>query len=68
MKPQPQTDAHLNIKPCPKCGNGYLRIRTNRDTGEQFLGCTNYPNCQHHEPLPEDRAQAARHAPRLPGM
>lgn len=31
---------------CPSCGSGRLVIRTNRVTGERFLGCTNYPYCE----------------------
>lgn len=30
---------------CPTCGSGRLVIRSNQETGEQFLGCTNYPYC-----------------------
>lgn len=30
---------------CPGCGSGRLVVRTNQSTGEQFLGCTNYPYC-----------------------
>lgn len=29
---------------CPRCG-GALIVRTNDATGEQFVGCTNYPFC-----------------------
>lgn len=30
---------------CPACGSGRLVVRTNEETGHQFLGCTNYPHC-----------------------
>lgn len=30
---------------CPACGTGRLVIRRNSQTGEAFLGCTNYPFC-----------------------
>lgn len=40
------------IKYCPRCGAA-LAERTNRQTGETFLGCTQYPLCTHTEPIPE---------------
>lgn len=30
---------------CPRCGTGTLVVRTNSQTGKNFLGCTNYPFC-----------------------
>jgi uncharacterized protein (DUF3820 family) len=30
---------------CPKC-NGELRSRTNKVSGDSFLGCINYPKCK----------------------
>lgn len=44
----------LHLNHCPVCGD------------EIFIVGYDCPDCK--EPLPEDRAQAARHAPRLPGM
>lgn len=44
---------------CPECEQKMpprmvkLIIRTNSFTEEQFLGCPNYPNCRHTQPLPE---------------
>jgi ssDNA-binding Zn-finger/Zn-ribbon topoisomerase 1 len=40
------------IKACPRCGQ-LLVERTNRATGEPFLGCRRWPECTHSEPLPE---------------
>jgi ssDNA-binding Zn-finger/Zn-ribbon topoisomerase 1 len=40
------------IKACPQCG-ATLTERTNRETGEPFLGCSRYPDCKHTEPMPE---------------
>ena len=40
-------------KSCPNCGKR-LTIRTNEKTGEDFLGCTEYPECIYTEPLPID--------------
>ena len=34
---------------CPKCSDGYLIVRKNKSSGEQFYGCTNYPKCTHTE-------------------
>ncbi len=33
---------------CPKCGSP-LKIRTAKQTGEQYKGCTNYPQCNYNE-------------------
>jgi DNA topoisomerase-1 len=40
------------VKTCPKCGRR-LTIKRNSETGEEFLGCTGFPDCRHTEPLPE---------------
>jgi len=44
------------VKPCPRCG-ALLEIRTNRRTGQEFLGCTRWRSawegCPYTEPLPE---------------
>lgn len=31
---------------CPDCDDGKLVKRLNRGTGEDFLGCSNYPKCE----------------------
>lgn len=31
--------------PCPDCG-GPMLLRTNRQNGDKFWGCTKYPNCR----------------------
>ncbi len=31
---------------CPRCGTGRLVVRQNSQTGQSFLGCTNYPFCE----------------------
>lgn len=40
-------DEDITIWDCPKCGKGKLVHRTNRSTGEKFLGCSDYPNCKY---------------------
>jgi hypothetical protein len=35
---------------CPKCGSAMVR-RTNRDSGEAFLGCTTFPACRGTRPI-----------------
>lgn len=52
------------VKPCPRCGQP-LEIKTNRETGSEFLGCsafvskragmvgTRVVGCGYTEPLPE---------------
>lgn len=38
---------------CPECGEP-MKERTNRATGEIFLGCSDYPKCRGTRPLDED--------------
>jgi DNA topoisomerase-1 len=54
-------------KLCPECGKR-LVIRTNRETGREFLGCSQWPQCTHTEPLPQDIVMRRAGAPVLPGM
>ncbi len=60
--------AAKGVKKCPRCELGVLVIRTNGDTEEKFLGCTEFPRCRHSEELPEDMQLRASGAPTLPGM
>lgn len=58
---------------CPRCkaegrGNVKLIVRTNRLNGRQFLGCPNWPECDHTEPIPEDVKMRAAGATTLPGF
>ena len=54
---------------CPKDGcNGTLIIRQNRRTKHHFLGCENWPCCDHTEGLPEDVKMVAMGAQKLPGF
>eukprot|EP00438_Fugacium_kawagutii_P035261 Skav227220 [mRNA] locus=scaffold2048:463173:465227:- [translate_table: standard] len=42
----PATPApHRDVQSCPSCG-GVMVQRTNRTTGEPFLGCSRYPTCK----------------------
>lgn len=42
------------VKRCPKCGQP-LKIKVNRDSGHEFLGCTAFftNGCRYTEALPE---------------
>ena len=44
------------VKPCPRCG-APLEIKTNRQTSEEFLGCSAWQprnmGCSYTEELPE---------------
>lgn len=44
------------VKPCKRCGQP-LEIKTNRETGHEFLGCSGWrpdnEGCSYTEPLPE---------------
>lgn len=42
----------LNWQPlCPICGVA-MRLKMNRKTGLEFLGCSKYPTCKHAIPMP----------------
>ena len=41
-----------SIGSCPKCGDGMMRI-IKMKTGNQFIGCSNYPNCVNTYSLPQ---------------
>ncbi len=32
----------IGIEPCLKCGQGFLIVKQNKESGKHFLGCTNY--------------------------
>jgi ssDNA-binding Zn-finger/Zn-ribbon topoisomerase 1 len=52
-----------------KCPNGhYYVMRRNRHTGEYFLGCSHYPNCEETTEVPLALTLRARGARELPGM
>lgn len=64
MKPFP--DGKRVAKSCPKCGPAHrLLIRTNSENGSQFLGCGNFPQCRHTEPIPESMKMELRGYKRL---
>ncbi len=54
-------------KACPKCGED-LAVRVNGETHEEFLGCSQYPECQHTELLPMDMVLRRQGAAMLPGL
>ena|SRR5215469_2470743 len=33
-------------QPCPQCKRGEVVERRNKKTGQQFYGCTRYPDCK----------------------
>ncbi len=40
--------------PCPRCVEGRLTRRENRQSGSLFYGCSNYPYCEHRQrPCPD---------------
>ena len=55
-------------KSCPQCAPDRLVVKRNRATGEEFLGCPNYPACNHTEPLPLDMQLRRQGAAELPGF
>jgi len=37
---------HASTVVCPKCG-GRMVARTAKNSGKQFVGCSNFPKCHH---------------------
>lgn len=55
-------------KDCPTCGS-LMRVRTNKDNGGRFMGCTGYPiSCTWTEPIPQYVLLKAAGAKMLPGF
>lgn len=57
---------------CPEClasghGRQQLVVRTNRQSGQDFLGCKRWPDCQHTQKLPDWVLMERAGAERLPG-
>ena len=57
----------MATKVCAACDFGMV-VRTNSSSGENFLGCTRYPECKHTEPLPVDIMLRLSGAVTLPGF
>jgi len=54
---------------CPDCmPRVKLVVRTNRQNGSQFLGCPNWPECNHTQELPMDVVLRQQGAVGLPGF
>ena len=54
---------------CPVCeGSVKLVVKENRRTGHQFLGCPEWPYCEHTEGIPESLKMEALGATKLPGF
>ena len=51
---------------CPECGVAtQLMVRRNRTSDTQFLGCPNWPECDHTQPITEEMRMRAAGAPTL---
>lgn len=55
-------------KTCPRCAPDRMVVRRNGETGDEFLGCVNWPECKHTEPLPLDMQLRRQGAEPLPGF
>jgi ssDNA-binding Zn-finger/Zn-ribbon topoisomerase 1 len=54
--------------PCPECGRAMV-VRTNRENGSAFMGCTGYPDdCRHTQAIPEWLRLKQAGAAMLPGL
>ena len=67
MQPMEPRKPRASAKNCPQC-NQPLTIRTNQNTKTDFLGCTDWPDCHHTEPLPLDMILRRQGHPELPGL
>lgn len=54
-------------KACPICEKPMV-VRTNKASGQDFLGCSQYPDCTGTAPLPPEVLLRAAGAPTLPGF
>ena len=43
------TPIPTGAKKCPKCNVGFMKERVAKSSGKKFLGCSNWPNCNHVE-------------------
>jgi ssDNA-binding Zn-finger/Zn-ribbon topoisomerase 1 len=51
---------------CPQCNPPRkLIVKTNRNNGNQFLGCPNYPDCKYTRGIPEEWIMRANGQPSL---
>lgn len=51
---------------CPECNPPRkLIVKTNRHTGNQFLGCPNWPDCGYTQQIPEAWVMKAQGQPTL---
>ena len=39
-----EADCHAEIETCPSCRDGWLVVKTNRQDGNKFLGCSIFKN------------------------
>ncbi len=54
------------VKPCPVCIYDFkLIVRQNKNDKTLFLGCENYPACDHTEPLSEHMRMELEGQPKL---
>jgi DNA topoisomerase-3 len=64
--PLAQGMEHIPIKTCTACGQGTLRLKKRSAAGTgggYFVGCSNYPACQHLVSLPPCTASVRRNSP-----
>ncbi|MCY1264132.1 ATP-dependent DNA helicase Rep [compost metagenome] len=47
--PCPPDQLHAQVMDCPLCKEGNLVLRINASSGMAFMGCSNYPRCDHTE-------------------
>ena len=55
-------------KTCPKCAPDRMVVRRNAETGVDFLGCSNWPDCKHTEEMPLDMQLRRAGVAPLPGF
>jgi ssDNA-binding Zn-finger/Zn-ribbon topoisomerase 1 len=58
------TNLHVS---CPLCGHEMV-VRINRETGTEFMGCSQFPKCPATQPLPAYVYVARAGGQQLPGF
>lgn len=53
---------------CSECKTGTLVERVNKQNGGHFMGCSDWPECQHTEPVPAYLTLMRQGAATLPGF
>lgn len=59
MVPKNPPGTFVIIEDCPVCETGRLVVRHSAKNGEDFVGCSRFPACRHHERYDDRLAKLA---------